>query len=278
MSCRSGARSVSFTVTAVDPIRSASLQFELLPIPSPIHREIYGSTLWMAATEVTQRQWTAVMGSNPSSPRSKFGGARRGSEPDYPVHNVSLCDSIVFANRLSERDGLTPAYAVPAGFVADLRAESCNALAGSVEAVAGADGYRFPTRQEQRDSNPYHGNQPSCETANLREGSDISPLKRDTVAITCDDHFPGLAPVASLSADANRVYDLRGNVAEWGFELHEREAPSRGGGSLEPETWDVFGADWSTPAWASIYARPMEAGESDAKVGLRVVRSVPGPT
>jgi CubicO group peptidase (beta-lactamase class C family) len=56
---------------------------------------------------------------------------------------VSWCDAVVFANKLSEKDGLAPVYALPGGMSAGLDSEACNDLAPKVTVNAGADGYRL---------------------------------------------------------------------------------------------------------------------------------------
>ena len=56
----------------------------------------------MGKYAVTQALWQSVMGSNPSH----FKGANR------PVEQVSWFDCVAFCNKLSEQEGLTPAYAI----------------------------------------------------------------------------------------------------------------------------------------------------------------------
>ena len=74
----------------VGPVIDAS---ELVVIPRTGYR--------LQRTEVTQRQWEAVMGSNPS----------KSCGPDHPVENVSWDDCQEFIRRASARDGR--AYRLP---------------------------------------------------------------------------------------------------------------------------------------------------------------------
>ncbi len=64
----------------------------------PVHTVRIGRPFAMARTEVTQAQWRAVMGGNPS----RFGGC-----DDCPVENVSWNDAQDFARRLSQKTGRT---------------------------------------------------------------------------------------------------------------------------------------------------------------------------
>src|SRR5581483_2060076 len=73
------------------------------------------------ATEVTQQEYEAVTGSNPSFYR----GA------DRPVENVSWWDAIRYTNLRSEKEGLAPCYELATG----KRRPRC-------------DGYRLPTEAE----------------------------------------------------------------------------------------------------------------------------------
>ena len=50
---------------------------------------------WMATTEVTQAQWKAVMGSNPSNHQAD----------DHPVEQVTWTEAVEFCNRLSAKEG-----------------------------------------------------------------------------------------------------------------------------------------------------------------------------
>ena len=68
-------------------------------------RQVSLSPFLMAATEITQEQWQAVMSANPSS-------TGRGIGPTNPVNQVSWYDALVFCNKLSALEGLTPVYSI----------------------------------------------------------------------------------------------------------------------------------------------------------------------
>lgn len=81
------------------------------------------SDFYMVPYEVTQAEYEAAMGSNPSS----FSGSR------LPVENISWLDAVSFCNAYSEEKGLEPVYSIDGQNVSWNR---------------GVDGYRLPTEAE----------------------------------------------------------------------------------------------------------------------------------
>ena len=81
------------------------------------------STFFIDDFVVTQRDWTSVMGSNPSFFKRE----------DLPVELVGWFDAVAFCNAKSVRDGLQPCYTIDGE---------------SVECDFAADGYRLPTEAE----------------------------------------------------------------------------------------------------------------------------------
>lgn len=81
------------------------------------------SDFYMSVFEVTQAEYQAVTGSNPSA----FSGE------DLPVENVSWLDAIAYCNARSELEGLEPAYTIEGQTVTWNRS---------------ANGYRLPTEAE----------------------------------------------------------------------------------------------------------------------------------
>lgn len=85
---------VSFDMVKVDGGEFMMGSYEGANDEQPVHTERVG-TFYMGKTEVTQKLWTAVMGSNPS----RFRGE------NLPVENVSWFDCQEFVERLSRLTG-----------------------------------------------------------------------------------------------------------------------------------------------------------------------------
>jgi formylglycine-generating enzyme required for sulfatase activity len=77
------------------PAGSFDMGSTIGPGEAPVHR-VSVKSFWMGATEVTQAQWQAVMGTNPS--HFKAAG------PNAPVEMVSWEDAQAFVRKLSERE------------------------------------------------------------------------------------------------------------------------------------------------------------------------------
>jgi len=131
--------------------------------------------LYLQITEATQRQWKAVMGSNPS-----YFSRQRG---DYPVESVSWNEVQAFILRLNDREE-TKRYRLPT------EAEWEYACRAGTKTPF-SYGRCLSTRQANFDGNyPMFG----CPKMTSR---------------------PGTLPVASLAPNAWGLFDMHGNVWEW---------------------------------------------------------------
>lgn len=112
----------------------------------------YVSAFLMSQTEITQAQYEAIIGSNPSN----FTG-----DDTRPVEEVSWYDALVFCNKLSKAENLTPVYSIKVNGVDNTNPDdwiaanggtvptgSSNSIWDAVIADWNANGYRLPTEME----------------------------------------------------------------------------------------------------------------------------------
>ena len=148
----------------------------------PIHTVQIGS-FYISKTEVTQREYQQIMGNNPSS----FKG------DNLPVDSVSWFDAITYCNKLSQLEGLTPAYR------------------GSRNAIScdfSANGYRLPTEAEWEFA--ARGGSRENLAHEYAGGNRV-----DSVAWHSGNSGKKTHPVATKTPNALGLYDMSGNVLEW---------------------------------------------------------------
>jgi len=100
-------------------------------ISSEIQHSVQLSSFYMMAAEVTQEMYELLM------PTPQYKQINLFKKHDYPVVNISWYNAVEFANKLSERDGITPVYTITG---------TGNNM--SVTADWNALGWRLPTETE----------------------------------------------------------------------------------------------------------------------------------
>jgi formylglycine-generating enzyme required for sulfatase activity len=222
----------------------------------------------MAKTEVTQAQFTAVMGYNPAYHAT--------CGPTCPVEWVSWHEAAVYCNRLSEAKGLTRCYSC----TGKAPASDCDMApayqgAGKLHACPG---YRLPTEAEFEHAlragttTPfYSGAITSCMGTSSNAGK-IGWYKVDSGG--------SVHPVAGKTANTFGLHDLSGNVYEWVNDWYQADlgsAPAKDPTGPASGTHRVFrGGAWYYNAEHMRSANRLSffPGKRFTFLGFRCVRSL----
>ena len=232
----------------------------------------------MMATEVTQYMWAKEMGFNPShfpnqtadknSKTIRIGEKRILLLIDHPVENITWWSAAVFANKISEKNGLQPVYdlshiqfqegtsAEMGNLTAKLNEGSklkINAPQGKLEL---AEGYRLPTGPEM--DHAVHATFSYIASAG-RNYLDGHWCTQNSGART-----HAVAKKMALKMGASEFYDVLGNVWEWTSEMDEKGAYRIKGGSYREST-NQFGTAMGLSLMPNFHM---------LHVGFRLVRTL----
>jgi len=209
----------------------------------------------MSPTEVTQREFEAVMGYNPSFHKG----------PDLPVESVSWWEAIRYCNLRSLEENFEPCYNLASG--------SCD---------LGKNGYRLPTEAEwahAADAEPMLASSSPHASANLG-----SPNTKSVDLLLQDLKTAGTKPVGTYPPNRYGLYDMFGNVWEWCTDffnpVHSPQASLNPAGAIRGLARVIRGGSFmsTTSNWSRGYRSSMEPEYKSRFTGFRVCRRAAGAT
>jgi formylglycine-generating enzyme required for sulfatase activity len=157
-----------------------------LSAEGPQHTVVLKNPLYVGVHEVTQEQYTKVIGKNPS----QFTGSGVDTT-SYPVEMVRWMDAARFCAKLSETEKRTPCYV----------------FAGTKVTAQAGDGYRLPTEAEWEFA---------CRAGTTTRfwcGETEEDVKKAGWFLTNSQRQT--QPVGKLLPNPFGLFDVHGNVWEW---------------------------------------------------------------
>lgn len=158
------------------------------------------SPFYLGKTEVTQAQWKAIMGNNPSYQKGD----------NLPVEGVSWYDAMDFCKKLTKRERV--AGKLPHNMTFSLPTEAQWEYACRAGTTS-----RFYFGDSESSLSKYGNFYDKCgHTMNIC----YIGLKEDKKSISYNDGVAELAHVASYLPNAWGLYDMHGNIAEWCLDVY----------------------------------------------------------
>jgi len=228
-------------------IEMVQIQGGVLHNTTPVRVEPFYLGIYL----VTQEEFYDVMRTTPSFFKGDL----------LPVENISWIDAIEFCNRLSKREGLTPAYTI-----------EDNAVIWNRE----ANGYRLPTGAEWEyacragTTTPFNtGNNITSNQANFDgrfpySGNTRMEYRRQTT------------PVGTFAANRWGLFDMHGNVWEWCWDRPNGNRTDISTIQLNNSICVIRGGAWSSSGVSlhSSYTSGFQPHIKNNYVGFRVARDL----
>ncbi len=252
----------------------------------------------MQAHEVTQEEWFAAFGNNPSYFGPNGDGADCGD--NCPVELANWYEVLEYANWLSTENGLAPCYTLtncsgtigggcaPSEHFCSSETYSCTVSLNGVSKPQECEGFRLPTEAEWEyairagSNTAFYPSDGNDGTITELECGDPNLDQIAWYGYFCDSSRPyGQSPVSSKEPNAWGLYDMSGNLWEWVWDLFQGQyendvaidptGPSSGGKRVRRSGSWAYHAKNSRSA-ARYQCSP---GDRDYGISFRLARSLP---
>jgi formylglycine-generating enzyme required for sulfatase activity len=228
-------------------IPAGTFQMGQISEETPVHTVNITKAYYIGKYEVTQKQYTDIIGTNPSN----FTG-----NDNNPVEKVNWYDAIQFCNELSKKEGLEPCYTLESGtnWLCDFNKK----------------GYRLPTEAEW---------EYACRAGTITDHYTGTSESQFASAAWYGSNSDSIThPVGQKVANNFGLYDMHGNVWEWCWDWYSDYEEGTFDDPTGPNTgsWSIIrGGSWLVDMWSCRSARRNFLNSVDAfyDVGFRVVRT-----
>jgi formylglycine-generating enzyme required for sulfatase activity len=263
------------------------------------HSVTLTKSFYMSTYQVTQVQYRAVMGDGEDRTTTTYGKG-----DNYPVYSVNWYDAIVFCNKLSMMEGLSPVYSIggstdPAVWITNnggsIPTGSSNETWNTAVMDSSKNGYRLPTEAEWeyacRGDYPNKATETNTQPFGIGDGTKITGSMANfngrnpydlassgEYSVTGGTYLQKTTEVGSYAPNNYGLYDMHGNLYEWCWDWYKADITADNSdptgavtGSLRVERGGFW--NYNGRSLRSAFRGYSNPNYRSYNVGFRLVRS-----